>query len=139
MPDTPDLTAELSRELQVAIAAARTAGAIQVDRYERLERIVHKSEKDVVTEVERMGGLAAPCHPGRPTIGLCEYYASQPPLDGVVCVEALNGGSRRGENERVTRLALEADGAAFTLVNQPGGVRLRIPSDAAALDPLITP
>jgi predicted metal-dependent phosphoesterase TrpH len=55
----------------------------------------------VITEVARMGGLAAPCHPGRPTIGLCEHYASKPPLDGVVAIEALNGGSRKGENERV--------------------------------------
>ena len=58
----------------------------------------------VVTEVARMGGIAAPCHPGRPTIGLCEHYDTKPPLDGVVAVEALNGGSRRGENERVQAL-----------------------------------
>jgi hypothetical protein len=58
--------------------------------------------QEVVTEVARMGGIAVPCHPGRPTIGLCEHYAAgKPPLDGVVAVEALNGGSRRGENERV--------------------------------------
>lgn len=55
----------------------------------------------VVTEVARLGGIAAPCHPGRPTIGLCEHYTSKPPLDGVVAIEALNGGSRKGENERV--------------------------------------
>ena len=51
-----------------------------------------------------MGGVAAPCHPGRPTIGLCEHYESKPPLEGVVAVEALNGGSRSGENERVQAL-----------------------------------
>jgi myo-inositol-1(or 4)-monophosphatase len=45
---------DLSRELQVASAAARAAAAIHVDRYERLERIVHKSEKDVVTEVDHL-------------------------------------------------------------------------------------
>lgn len=55
----------------------------------------------VVHEIARMGGVAAPCHPGRPTIGLCEHYETKPPLDGVVAVEALNGGSRKGENERV--------------------------------------
>ncbi len=61
--------------------------------------------QEVVTEVARMGGVAAPCHPGRPTIGLCEHYAAgKPPLEGVVAVEALNGGSRRGENERVQAL-----------------------------------
>jgi predicted metal-dependent phosphoesterase TrpH len=57
--------------------------------------------QEVISEVTRLGGVAAPCHPGRPTIGLCEHYERKPPLDGVVAVEALNGGSRKGENERV--------------------------------------
>jgi myo-inositol-1(or 4)-monophosphatase len=38
----------------VASAAARAAGAVHVERYERLERIVHKSDKDVVTEVDHL-------------------------------------------------------------------------------------
>src|SRR4029453_15530328 len=33
---------------------------------------VRLSAQEVVSEVARMGGVAAPCHPGRPTIGLCE-------------------------------------------------------------------
>jgi len=60
--------------------------------------------QEVVSEVARLGGMASPCHPGRPTIGLCEHYETKPPLEGVVAVEALNGGSRRGENERVQAL-----------------------------------
>jgi hypothetical protein len=55
----------------------------------------------LVREVGRRGGIAVPCHPGRPTIGLCEHYASKPPIEGIVAVEALNGGSRKGEDERV--------------------------------------
>jgi predicted metal-dependent phosphoesterase TrpH len=65
---------------------------------------VHLPAQDVITEVGRMGGIAVPCHPGRPTIGLCEHYESKPPLEGVIAVEALNGGSRKGENERVQEL-----------------------------------
>lgn len=65
---------------------------------------VHLPAQAVITEVSRMGGIAVPCHPGRPTIGLCEHYDSKPPLEGVVAVEALNGGSRKGENERVQQL-----------------------------------
>ncbi len=38
----------------VAVAAARVAGAIQVERLGRLERIVHKSAKDVVTEADHL-------------------------------------------------------------------------------------
>lgn len=41
-------------ELAVAMDAAARAAAIQVDRYERLERIVHKSERDIVTEVDTL-------------------------------------------------------------------------------------
>jgi len=41
-------------ELAVATEAARRAGALQMDRYERLERIVHKGQRDVVTEVDTM-------------------------------------------------------------------------------------
>jgi myo-inositol-1(or 4)-monophosphatase len=48
----------LARELEVAVAAARAAGAIHLDRYERLERIVHKGEKDVVTEVDHLSESA---------------------------------------------------------------------------------
>ncbi|MFN8643287.1 MAG: PHP-associated domain-containing protein [Candidatus Binatia bacterium] len=70
--------------------------------------------QEVITEVARMGGVAAPCHPGRPTIGLCEHYAAgKPPLEGVVAVEALNGGSRKGENERVGALVARYGYGAF--------------------------
>ncbi len=60
--------------------------------------------QELVSEVERLGGIAIPCHPGRPTVGLCEYYRTKPPLEGVRAVELLNGGSRKGENERVEEL-----------------------------------
>jgi myo-inositol-1(or 4)-monophosphatase len=40
--------------LGVAVEAAHRAGALQMERYERLERIVHKSEHDVVTEVDEL-------------------------------------------------------------------------------------
>ena len=38
----------------MAVDAARTAGQLQMERYEKLERIVHKSEHDVVTEVDHL-------------------------------------------------------------------------------------
>jgi predicted metal-dependent phosphoesterase TrpH len=65
---------------------------------------VRLSAPALIPAVAQMGGIALPCHPGRPTIGLCEHYDDKPPIDGVVAVEALNGGSRRGENERVAQL-----------------------------------
>lgn len=65
---------------------------------------VRLSAQEVITEIARMGGIAMPCHPGRPTIGLIEHYEKKPPLEGVTGVEALNGGSKKGENERVAAL-----------------------------------
>src|SRR5262245_6140714 len=44
---------------------------------------VRLDAQDLVTEVARRGGVALPCHPGRPTIGLCEHYQSKPPLEGI--------------------------------------------------------
>jgi predicted metal-dependent phosphoesterase TrpH len=60
--------------------------------------------QEVISEVARLGGIAAPCHPGRVNVGLCAHYESKPPLEGVVAVEALNGGSKAAENERVQEL-----------------------------------
>ena len=60
--------------------------------------------QELIDEVERMGGVAVPCHPGRPNVGLCEHYAKKPPLENVIAVEVLNGGSRKGEDERSKEL-----------------------------------
>ena len=60
--------------------------------------------QDVITEVHRLGGVALPCHPGRPTVGMCAHYETRGPLDGVIAVEALNGGSKKGEDDRVREL-----------------------------------
>jgi predicted metal-dependent phosphoesterase TrpH len=67
----------------------------------------------LVTEVARMGGIALPCHPGRPNVGLCAHYESKPPLEGVVAVEALNGGSKKGEDARVQELMAAHGYAGF--------------------------
>jgi predicted metal-dependent phosphoesterase TrpH len=60
--------------------------------------------QELIFEVARLGGIALPCHPGRPNIGLGAHYATKPPLEGVVAVEALNGGSRTGEDARTREL-----------------------------------
>ena len=53
----------------------------------------------VVREAERCGALAVPCHPGRPTVGLCAHYDERGAVPGVRVIETLNGGSRAGEDE----------------------------------------
>ncbi len=65
---------------------------------------VRLNAQELIDDVAQMGGVAVPCHPGRPNIGLCEHYRNKPPLKNVVAVELLNGGSRKGENERTEEL-----------------------------------
>lgn len=60
--------------------------------------------QSVINDVAEMGGLVVPCHPGRPNVGLCEHYQFKPALENVVAVEALNGGSRKGEDDRADEL-----------------------------------
>jgi predicted metal-dependent phosphoesterase TrpH len=69
--------------------------------------------QEVISEVWRMGGVALPCHPGRPNVGLCAHYERKPELDGVVAVEALNGGSKKGEDARVRDLMTTHGYAGF--------------------------
>jgi predicted metal-dependent phosphoesterase TrpH len=65
---------------------------------------VRLDAQELIDEVWRMGGIVVPCHPGRPTVGLCERYTEKPPLRNLVAVEVLNGGSRKGEDERSMEL-----------------------------------
>jgi predicted metal-dependent phosphoesterase TrpH len=65
---------------------------------------VHLDAQTLINEVARMGGIVVPCHPGRPNIGMYEHYQNKPPLENVVAVEALNGGSRKGEDARAEEL-----------------------------------
>jgi predicted metal-dependent phosphoesterase TrpH len=67
----------------------------------------------VIDEVWRMGGVALPCHPGRPNVGLCAHYEAKPRLENVVAVEALNGGSKKGEDARVQALMATHGYAGF--------------------------
>jgi predicted metal-dependent phosphoesterase TrpH len=65
---------------------------------------VRLDAQELIDEVARMGGVAVPCHPGRPNVGLCEHYGLKPPLQNVIAVEVLNGGSRKGEDDRSMEL-----------------------------------
>ncbi len=103
-----------ARELAVATEAARAAGRIQVERLGRLERIVYKSAKDVVTEADHLSeetilatiraafpgdhflaeesGHSQAAHPDAPTEGRAASGTVDPghriwiidPLDGTV-------------------------------------------------------
>lgn len=96
----------------------------------------------LVDEVARLGGVAVPCHPGRPNIGLYEHYATQPALDNLAAVEVLNGGSRRGEDERsaelVARFGYRAVGGSDShLVSLIGLCATRFAAEIRSIDDLV--
>ncbi len=61
----------------------------------------------LMKEARDHGALAVPAHPGRPGVGLCEYMDTGIEFSDVHIVETLNGGSRKGENERALLMAQE--------------------------------
>ena len=96
----------------------------------------------VIDEVARMGGIVVPCHPGRPNIGLYEHYESKPALENVVAVEALNGGSRKGEDARADELIAKygfasTGGSDSHLVSLIGLCATRFSADIKDVDGLV--
>jgi predicted metal-dependent phosphoesterase TrpH len=59
----------------------------------------------VLSESERCGALAVPCHPGRPNVGLCAHFDTRGVPEGVRIIEVASGGSRAGEDEAAAALA----------------------------------
>lgn len=98
--------------------------------------------QEVITDVEELGGIVVPCHPGRPTVGLAEHYRSKPPLEGVRAVELLNGGSRGGENERAHGLVKQygygaVGGSDSHLVSFIGLCATKFPREVSDEDDLV--
>ncbi len=68
---------------------------------------VYMDARELIKAAEHHSAVAVPAHPGRPGIGLADYVDQGEVFDDVGIVEVLNGGSRRGENERAQRLREE--------------------------------
>jgi predicted metal-dependent phosphoesterase TrpH len=98
--------------------------------------------QEVIDGVAAMGGVVVPCHPGRPNVGLCAHYERRPPLRNVVAVEVLNGGSRKGENERSAELVAKfgyrsTGGSDSHLVSLIGLCATRFEADVRTIDDLV--
>ena len=98
--------------------------------------------QEVITDVARLGGVALPCHPGRPTVGLCAHYETKPVLEGVIAVEALNGGSKKGEDDRVQGLVRQYGygtygGSDSHLVSFVGICATEFDADVRTIDDLV--
>jgi predicted metal-dependent phosphoesterase TrpH len=103
---------------------------------------VRLDAQQLVDGVARMGGIAVPCHPGRPNIGLCEHYESKPSLENLVAVEMLNGGSRKGEDDRsedlIKRFGYAATGGSDShLVSLIGLCATRFTAEVRSIDDLV--
>lgn len=103
---------------------------------------VRLDAQTLVDEVARLGGVAVPCHPGRPNIGLYEHYARTAPLERLVAVEVINGGSRKGEDERsaelVARFGYRAVGGSDShLVSLIGMCATRFAAEIRSIDDLV--
>jgi predicted metal-dependent phosphoesterase TrpH len=65
---------------------------------------VRMDARELMRVAESHGALAVPAHPGRYGIGLANYLEQGETFEGLRLVERLNGGSRKGENERAAEL-----------------------------------
>lgn len=96
----------------------------------------------VLEEAERCGGVAVPCHPGRPTVGMCAHYAERGAVPGVHVIETRNGGSRNGEDAAALALAEEfgyrgIGGSDAHLVSQIGRCATRFEEEIQNEDDLV--
>jgi predicted metal-dependent phosphoesterase TrpH len=96
----------------------------------------------VIREVDRCGGIAVPCHPGRPTVGLCSHYEERGPVEEVRIIETRNGGSRVGEDESALELAerwgyLGIGGSDAHLVSQIGRCATRFTGEVRSAADLV--
>lgn len=65
---------------------------------------VRMDARELIKAAAHHGAVAVPAHPGRPGIGLADYVDQGEVFDDLSVVETLNGGSRKGENERAAQL-----------------------------------
>lgn len=103
---------------------------------------IRLSAQELIDEVARMGGVAVPCHPGRPNIGLYEHYQKKPALKNVIAAELLNGGSRKGEDDRsaelINKFGYKATGGSDShLVSLIGLCATRFEAEIKSIDDLV--
>lgn len=96
----------------------------------------------VLSESERCGAVAVPCHPGRPRVGMCAHYEARGPVEGVRVIEVLNGGSREGEDEISLQLAkdrgyLGVGGSDSHIVSHLGRCATKFESDIHSIGDLV--
>jgi predicted metal-dependent phosphoesterase TrpH len=97
----------------------------------------------VLKESARCGAVAAPCHPGRPRVGLCAHFETRGPVEGVEVIETLNGGSRATENEKTIEFAkthgcASIGGSDAHIVSHIGRCATRFEREIRSMDDLVS-
>ncbi len=97
----------------------------------------------VIETCDRHGAVAAPCHPGRPRVGMFAHTESLGVPKGVRIVEIYNGGSRDNEDQIAISNATELGylgigGSDSHIVSHVGRCATRFPADIATMDELVT-
>jgi predicted metal-dependent phosphoesterase TrpH len=103
---------------------------------------INNTLANVLEEAKRCGAVAVPCHPGRPKVGLCAHWEVLGPVEGIVAVETLNGGSREGENEQALQYAEKhgwncTGGSDSHIVSHIGRYATRFEDDLENIDDLV--
>jgi predicted metal-dependent phosphoesterase TrpH len=91
---------------------------------------------------EKHGAVAAPCHPGRPRVGMFAHTDELGIPKGVRIVEIYNGGSRDNEDqisiENAEKLGyLGIGGSDSHIVSHVGRCGTKFPTDIATMDDLV--
>ncbi len=97
---------------------------------------------DVFEAATRCGAVAAPCHPGRPNVGLFAHYENKGVIGEVELVEVCNGGSRPGEDELSEQKAAEFGykgfgGSDSHIVSRIGYCATEFDDDITSIDELV--
>ncbi len=98
--------------------------------------------RTVLDAAARCGAVAAPCHPGRPNVGLFAHYETKGIVDEVKLVEVYNGGSRPGEDELSEQKATEFGyqgfgGSDSHIVSRIGYCATEFDDDITSIDDLV--
>ena len=100
------------------------------------------SLENVIEKCEKHGALAAPCHPGRPRVGMVAHLEEHGIPDGVRIVETMNGGSRGDEDAVAAKMAedlgyLGIGGSDSHIVSHIGRCATRFPAVLATEGELV--
>jgi hypothetical protein len=94
----------------------------------------HLKLADVIRHCEAHGAVAAPCHPGRPRVGMSAHIGTYGVPAGVRIVETRNGGSRDNEDDVSLQMAtaqgyLGIGGSDSHIVSHIGRCATRFPRE----------